>query len=281
MSGDGTALGDRMKRFEAVTRMVLPRRCYVICRVDIRAAHSYLRGADKPYDYAFMADMDATALALCQEISGAVFAYTQSDEISVLMTDFDGPGTEPWFGGVVQKVCSIAAATATLALNARRPAAPGAGAMFDARVFPVPDPVEAGNYFVWRQRDAVRNSVTMAAQAAFGHSRLDGVNGEQKQELLLAEAGIDWNAYPDGAKRGRVVVRRSGVREVAFKHKHTGAEETASVLRTWWEVEPAPLLTVQPGGFLAATIPSMPMPTPRDGSHDRLDAAQLPSPEAV
>ena len=281
MVGDGTPLGDRMKRLEAATRAVLPRRCYTICRVDIRAAHSYLRGADRPYDYAFMADMDATAAALCQEISGAVFAYTQSDEISVLVTDFGSLTTEPWFGGVVQKVCSIAAATATLALNARRPAGPGGGAMFDARVFPITDPVEVANYFIWRQRDAVRNSITMAAQSVFSHKRLEGVNGDQKQELLLAEAGINWNDYPDGAKRGRVAVRKSGEREVTFTHKRTGAEQTVSAVRSWWETGPAPHFTVQDNGFLAETIPPMPMPSPRDGSHDRLGAdSALPGPAA-
>lgn len=270
MAGDGTPLGDRMKRLETATRTVLPRRCYTIYRVDIRAAHSYLRGAARPYDYVFMADMDATAMALCQEISGAVFAYTQSDEISVLSTDFGGPGTEPWFGGVVQKVCSIAAATATLALNARRPAGPGGGAMFDARVFPVADPVEAADYFIWRQRDAVRNSITMAAQSVFGHKRLEGVNSDQKQELLLAEAGISWDDYPDGAKRGRVAVRKSGEREVTFTHKRTGVEQTVSALRSWWETGPAPHFTVRDDGFLAGAIPPPPMPGPRDGSHDRI-----------
>lgn len=256
MTGDGTTLGDRMKRLEEATRMVLPRRGYAICRVDIRAAHSYLRGADKPYDYAFMADLDATAVALCQEISGTVFAYVQSDEISVLMCDAARPGTEPWFGGVVQKVSSIAAATATLALNTRRPAGSGGGAMFDARVFPVPDPAEVGDYFLWRQRDAVRNSITMAAQSVFSHSRLEGVNGEQKQRMLFAEAGIDWNEYPAGAKRGRIVRKRSGQRDVTFTHKRTGVVETVSALRSWWEVEPAPRFTMQAEGFLAEMVPA-------------------------
>lgn len=251
---DRTALGDRMKGYEQATKTVLPRRTYTITRVDGRAFHSYLRGADKPYDYPFMADMDAVAQALCSEISGSVFAFTQSDEISVLAIDFGGTNTQPWFAGEVQKMVSTAAATAAVVLARRRDGL----ATFDARVFTVADPVEVANYFIWRQRDCVRNSITMAAQAQFSHKRLHGVNGAQMQEMLWAEKGINWNDYPDGAKRGRVVVRRSGEREVTFVHKRTQVEETVTALRTWWETEPAPHFTTNADGFLAVQIPVLP-----------------------
>lgn len=260
---DKTALGDRVKRYEQAAHTVLPRRCYTLIRCDGRAFHSYLRGADKPFDYAFMDDMDATAAALCAEISGAAFAYVQSDEISVLLTDFATHGTEPWFGGEVQKMVSIAAATATAALNARRydgpNGAPGTDrlATFDARVFTLADAAEVGNYFIWRQRDAVRNSITMAAQALFSHKQLNGVNSDQKQQLLW-ESGINWNDYPDGAKRGRIVTRKTGEREVTFTHKRTQETETVTAMRSWWDAEPAPHFTLEPGGFLARTIPPLP-----------------------
>lgn len=255
MSSDRTGLGDRMKRFEQATKTVLPPRTYTLLRVDGKAFHSYLRGAVKPYDEQFMADMDAVAEALCAEISGAVFAYTQSDEISVLAVDFTSAGTQPWFGGEVQKWCSVAASLATAVLNERRP---GRRAMFDARVFTVADPAEVANYFIWRQRDAVRNSISMAAQAVFPHRRLHGVNSAQAQELLWAEKGINWNDYPDGCKRGRVAVRASGEREVTFTHKRTGTEETVVAMRSWWETQAAPHFTSNAGGFLAETIPAMP-----------------------
>ncbi|GAA2820440.1 hypothetical protein GCM10020220_005930 [Nonomuraea rubra] len=110
---DKTGLGDRMKGYEAVTRTLLPRRTYAVVRVDGRAFHRYLRHAARPFDDAVMRAMDAVAEALCAEMSGSVFAFTQSDECSVLLTDFDSAGTQPWFGGVVQKVVSVAASTAT------------------------------------------------------------------------------------------------------------------------------------------------------------------------
>jgi tRNA(His) guanylyltransferase len=255
MSSDRTALGDRMKSYEAVSRTTLPRRTYTLVRVDIRAGHSYLRGAAKPYDEEFMADMDATAEALCQEIAGARLAYVQSDEITVLACDFDSPGTQPWFGGEVQKIVSISAATATAALNARRP---GKLATFDARVFTIADPIEVANCFIWRQRDCVRNSVTMAAQAKFSAWQLHGVNGAQMQEMLWQEHGINWNDYPDGCKRGRVIVKVGGPREVTYVHKRTQETHTTTAMRTWWETRPAPHFTLNAGGFLAEVIPLMP-----------------------
>lgn len=276
---DKTALGDRMKRHELPTRTVLPRRTYTILRVDGRAFHSYLRGARKPFDEAFMADMDEVMQALCEEISGAALGYAQSDEISVLYTDFGSTGTEPWFGGVLAKQTTIAASLATAVLNERR----GGRALFDARAFTLTDPVEVANYFLWRQRDAVRNSITMAAQSVFSHKRLHGVNSDQKQELLFTEAGINWNDYPDGCKRGRVATRRTGEREVVFTDRRTGVEQAALALRSWWEVAPAPRFTAEPDGFLAETIPALPSLAGAGaelavllGEYDRLHGADEP-----
>ena len=255
MSSDSTALGDRMKRAEAVTRQLLPRRTYSILRADGRSFHSYLRGCERPFDLAFMADMDAVAEALCAEITGAVLAYTQSDEISVLFTDFGSAGTEPWFGGVLAKQTSIAASVATAALNERRP---GKRALFDAWVFTLTDPVEVANYMIWRQRDAVRNSISMAAQAKFSPKQLHGVNSGGMQELLWSEHCINWNDYPDGCKRGRVAVRRTGERLVEYTHKRTGEQHTVTAMRSWWETSGAPHFTAEPDGWLAGIIPALP-----------------------
>jgi tRNA(His) 5'-end guanylyltransferase len=244
-----------MKLAEAVTRQLLPRRTFSLCRVDIRAAHSLLRSAARPFDLDFMADMDAVAEALCAEITGAVLAYTQSDEISVLYTDFGSLGTEPWFGGVLAKQQTIAAALATAVLNERRP---GQRALFDARVFTLADPVEVANYFLWRQRDAVRNSISMAAQAKFSHRQLHQKNTGMMQEMLWSEHGINWNEYPDGCKRGRATVRHVGEREVEFTHKRTGEKQSVVAMRTWWETSGAAHFTAEPDGWLAGIIPALP-----------------------
>lgn len=246
------SLGDRMKDYERITKTTLPRRTYTLIRVDGRAFHTYLRGADKPFDFTFMDDMAYVAKALCEEISGTVFAYTQSDEVSLLVTDFESTGTQPWFGGEVQKIVSISAAIATAALQKRRPSRL---ATFDARVFTISDPREVGNYFIWRQRDAVRNSISMAAQAQFSHNRLRGVNTGQMQELLWAEKGINWNDYPEEAKRGWVVVKDGGKRKVTFTHKRTQEIQTVAAYRTWWNPQGTPHFDLNLEGFLERTIP--------------------------
>lgn len=258
-----------MKGYEAVTRYVLPRRTYTLIRVDGRAFHAYLRHAEKPFDYGFMDSMGHVAAALCTEIAGAVFAYLQSDEISVLVTDFGSVHTEAWFGGTVQKMASIAAATATAELNyqafARYATDPGQHDMvppkmatFDARVFTIPSAVEVANYFIWRQRDCVRNSVSMAAQAHFSHKSLHGLNGGQMQERLWQEKGVNWNDYPDGAKRGRVCVRVTAEEDVTWTHKRTGETNTTRALRSHWVSEAAPHFTAEAGSWLAQTVPSLP-----------------------
>lgn len=253
---DKTALGDRMKRHEAAFRSVLPRRTYALLRVDGRSFHSYLRGAAKPFDEDFMADMDHVAEALCTEITGSVFAYTQSDEISILVTDFATETTEPWFGGVTAKWLSISAALATAVLNERRPSR---RALFDSRVFTLSDPVEVANYFIWRQRDAVRNSISMAAQAHFSHRRLHGISSGGMQELLWSELGVNWNDYPPGCKRGRVTVRRTGERSVEYTDRRTQETVSTVAVRSWWETfAPQQMFTTEPGSWLARTIPALP-----------------------
>lgn len=203
------ALGDRMKRqYEDRTRVLLPRRTYTIIRVDGKAFHTFTHHCDKPYDVKLVAAMNEAALALCAGAQGARLAYVQSDEISVLLTDFDKPKTEAWFDGNLQKIVSVSASIATAAFNAwNSDWDVTSKAHFDARAFTIPDPVEVENYFIWRQQDAVRNSIQSTAQSLFSHQRLQGLNSNQLQELMFAETGLNWNDLPTEQKRGRVVRR--------------------------------------------------------------------------
>jgi tRNA(His) guanylyltransferase len=221
------SLGDRMKMYERTTRTHLMPHSYAILRVDGRAFHSYLRHAQKPFDPDFMRDMQAVAAAMCQHIQGAVFAYGQSDEISFLLSDI-APESQPWFGGVVQKIASVAAAKATISLAHVR----GTFDLphFDARVFNMPSSVEVRNYFIWRERDAVRNSISMAAQAYFSHKELHGVNSGEMQEMLFQQHGINWNDYPTEFRRGWTVTREPEVLSTDF-------------VRAAWDIKGAPHFT--------------------------------------
>jgi tRNA(His) guanylyltransferase len=263
---DRTALGDRMKQYEHTTRVIAPRRMYSLMRVDIRAAHSYLRHAQRPFDHGFITDMDAVAEALCKEVMGAVFAFTQSDEISLLFHDFASTGTQPWFGGVMAKQLSISAALASATLSRLRPDDPPV--MFDSRVWHMADPVEVANYFVWRQRDAIRNSIQMVAQSNFSHRELQGLNTDQLQEKLWAEKQINWNDFPDELKRGRIARKRTSTNPVLTREWLSENRNNPTAVppghayamreSTYWATDAAPDFTAQPDGFLAAAIPPMP-----------------------
>lgn len=201
-------IGDRMKnQYENRTRYFLPRRTYTIIRVDGKAFHTLTRSAARPYDVQFVQAMDETAEYMCKEIAGSVMAYVQSDEISILLTDFAKPLTEAWFDGNIQKMVSVSAALATARFNqtnfmigrAERPMA-----TFDSRVFTIPDRTEVENYFIWRQKDAERNSIQMLAQSLYSHKELHGKNCADLQDLIHAK-NDNWNNHPTRYKRGGYV----------------------------------------------------------------------------
>jgi len=212
---DKSGLGDRMKRYEHVSRNVLTRRTPVILRVDGRAFHTFTRTFSRPFDQMMHNAMVVTADALVREIQGAKLAYGQSDEISVLITDYDTLQTDAWFGNVIQKMVSIAASVSTIAFNQSIGGYPEYNrerkmAQFDARVFSIPKE-EVANYFIWRQQDASRNSVSMVAQSHFSHKKLQGKNVRQMQDMLMAEHGINWNDTPTHFKRGFCIRGNDGI----------------------------------------------------------------------
>jgi tRNA(His) guanylyltransferase len=207
-------LGDRMKKnYEDRTRICLPRRSHVIIRIDGKAFHTYTRGLNRPFDDGFMEDMDLTATYLCQHIQNAKFAYVQSDEISILLSDYDNITTDAWFDNNIQKMASVSASMATKAFNKARmerqylsPAELGMKwGEFDSRVFQIPEWIEVENYFIWRQQDCVRNSISSVAQFFYSAKELHGKSTNDMQELLFQNKGINWDKYPPKYKRGRVI----------------------------------------------------------------------------
>lgn len=250
------SLGSRMKGYELATRQILPRRTYTIVRVDGRAFHTYLADARKPYDEDFMISMEHTAVALCQEMTGAVFAYGQSDEISILLCDFATIASQSWLGGNVQKLASVSASIASVNFYAQERLS-GLRAKtllptFDSRVYTVPDPVEVANYFVWRQQDAVRNSVSMAAHFNFTNEELEGKNWGERQEMLYQRCGINWNDYRDDIKRGWIVARRNDLEETWASTGRPLSESNP------WQFTAAPSFVAEPGSFLSRVIPNRP-----------------------
>ena len=110
-------LGIRMKIYENVTRNYLTRRVPVLIRIDGKSFHSFTKGFQRPFDELLISTMQQTAKYLCENIQGCKLAYTQSDEITLLLTDYETIGTQGWFDYNIQKIVSVSASMATLAFN--------------------------------------------------------------------------------------------------------------------------------------------------------------------
>lgn len=205
------SLGDRMKnQYENRYKLYVPRRTYLIIRIDGKAFHNYTKGLEKPFDNDLCEAMNYTTECLCKEIQGTKFGYTQSDEISILITDFDKITTNAWFDGNIQKIASVSASIATAYFNKKRweQGYNDKIALFDSRLFVIPDRMEVENYFIWRQKDCTRNSISMAAQSLYSHKELTGKSSNQKQEMVF-EKGVNWNEFPIGFKNGRIIIKKS------------------------------------------------------------------------
>lgn len=228
------SLGTRMKEnYENRSKTYLTRRVPVCIRLDGRCFHSYTKGFKRPYDEIFHTAMNQTTKYLCENIQGCKLGYTQSDEITLLLTDYDTVATDAWFDYGVQKVCSVAASMATMAFNKFFTEAVNASysyftsedgvdeiedikafdelysnyfkkiglAMFDARCFNIPED-EVTNCLIFRQKDATRNAIQMLGQAHFGRGELKGKSNNEVQDMLMLQKGINFNDMPIEFKRG-------------------------------------------------------------------------------
>ena len=239
---DRSDLAVRMKMYESVSRNYLTRRIPVIIRVDGKAFHSFTAGMKRPFDDDILLEsMRQTMMYLCEHIQGCVLGYTQSDEITLVLQDYKTIHTQPWFEYNVQKCTSVAASMATMAFNKffERNVADGyehrydvkdecsmpydlykaytdainKGAMFDARIFNVPID-DVCNNLIWRQQDAVRNSIQQVGQAYFSHKELHLKSCNMIQDMLMTQKGINWNDFPVHLKRGSCCVRRDRERKI-------------------------------------------------------------------
>lgn len=215
----------------------LPDEMYKIIRLDGRGFSKLTKGMNKPFDLDFCEWMDITAIALCHEIQGATLAYTQSDEISVVIPPPATQKAQQWFGGSVSKTLSISAATASTVMTR----AAGRTSVFDSRVVLVASRTGVLQYLTWRQDDAHRNAISMAAEHYFPSKALLGVNTYQRVAMLEDLHGIDfYRQYSDFLWKGRIIKPETVTEPVTFTHKKTGEEITQDCERTRWEADCAP-----------------------------------------
>lgn len=243
---DTSDLAERMKGYEKRNRYYLQRRMPVILRLDMRAGHSFTKGFERPFDEVFIKTIQETAKYLCENIQNCKLSYQQSDEITLLLVDYEKINTDCFFEYRVDKLCSIAASMATMKFNQvfkelsyresenleiicrKNPYLENRdcltqisnehinsaekGAMFDCRCFNIPKE-EVTNCIYWRQLDATRNSIQMVGQANFSHKELQNKSCNDIQDMLMTQKGINWNDFPTYQKRGSCCVRNHMISE--------------------------------------------------------------------
>lgn len=215
------SLGMRMKEYEAVSNIKVTRRMPLVMRFDGCSFHSFTKGFQKPFDDILMKTMQQTMEALCKDIQGCVFGYTQSDEITLILVDYKTLETSAWFDNKVQKMCSVGASKASRYFNKFFIDNVGLAmadptnkdvdfskytkkfftADFDCRVFNVPKE-DVCNCVIWRQKDAERNSIQMLAQSMYKYKELLGISCKQLQNKMFTEKDVNWNDLPTPCKRG-------------------------------------------------------------------------------
>lgn len=252
----------RMKDYyELRNKSFLTRRIPIIIRLDVCHFRTFTKGLNKPFDEGLIEDMQKTVAYLCEQIQGCKAAYIQSNEISLLLTDYENLNTEDWFNYEVQKMTSVSASLATGKFNQLRllrnkyqvevgypysneyDVVRGTDilnqklANFDSRVFTIPKD-DVSNYFLARQLDAEKNSISMLAQSMYSHKKLHGKHGGEMQEMCF-QKGINWNDLHFSKKRGSFIVKNTYVDGKLLDEGTTVSEQ--SVIRTKWEVVETPM----------------------------------------
>lgn len=266
-------LGNRMKTFyEQIPKIKLMRRTPVIIRIDGKAFHTFTRGFKRPFDEILIKTMQETTKYLCENIQGCVLGYTQSDEITLVLVDYQRFESCAWFDYEIQKICSISSSMATMAFNKffrnnvenfiqdcatdyetqglcgegtveydlckTYENALEKGAMFDARVFNIPKE-EVTNCVYWRQLDASRNSIQMVGQANFSHKELHCKTCNDIQDMLMLQKNINWNDFPTHQKRGTCVIKSDETETITEDNIGTDGSviETVKTIRSKWVID--------------------------------------------
>jgi len=177
---------------------------HLVARLDGRSFTRLTReelGLAAPFDEGFRDLLIATCEHLMECGVEVAYAYTQSDEISLLLAP-DAPA----FGRKLRKLNSVLAgeASAKLSLLLGRPVC------FDCRVSQLPRGEDVVDYFRWRNEDAARNALQshcywllrrQGRNAQEATTELAGTSTAERNELLFAN-GINFNELPSWQKRG-------------------------------------------------------------------------------
>lgn len=212
------ALGDRMKSYERIeTDQKFKPNSILYVRLDGRGFSKFTKGLERPFDVRLSTLMIDTTKQLVEQYKCTI-GYTQSDEISLIIkNEYESPCD---FEGKKQKLISSLAASATAFFNVNLLTAipekfnKGTLPCFDCRIFEVPNEVEAYNAVLWREKDAIKNSVSMLAQHHFSHKELQGKKSDVMKDMLKTQKNVIWEDQPKFFKSGTFVKRELYVKTV-------------------------------------------------------------------
>jgi tRNA(His) 5'-end guanylyltransferase len=227
---DKDTFGTRIKGYESETETYLDKEKYTIVRIDGHGFSKWTKGWVKPFDEFLVNALASTAQRLMEEFH-AVTAYSQSDEITLILA----PDDNLIYSGRVQKMTSLMASFASMCFNElirreiERHLITGFGpttymdlleskvgrAFFDARVFQVPNEIEAFNTLLWRTKDCERNSKNVFAQSMLSHKQCHKKTSDELVDIC-AEMGKDWNDLPDSYKYGIMWKKELYSKEIEF-----------------------------------------------------------------
>lgn len=207
-------LGNRMKGYEAESKLFLEKKKPAIIRLDGKAFHTFTRKMAKPFDLYLTRAMVHAAIDVMKEVQGCKLGYVQSDEVSLLLTDYDRDRTSGWFDYNVQKMVSVSASVMTVHFNNLIHDFVESGEMrsfytpayFDSRVFSLPRE-EVCNYFIWRHNDCVRNSVSSVAQSLFSAKQLHKKSKAEMLDMIADKVDGGWQSYMRTHKHGVLICK--------------------------------------------------------------------------
>lgn len=236
---------NKNKEFEILTAQKLEPKGYYVLRVDGKNFKKYTKKMNKPFDFGHIQDMKSMTTNLLNEISGSVLGYTQSDEASIIFSDLMSSNSELTFGGKIQKISSVYASMASKFYNDSRLVrlfqsedseyirenlvnSP----VFDARVYKV-DKDFVLDYLIFRQNDAYRNAVSMAAHNLYSNKQLFKVNTSKKLKML-EEKGFRVEDYPFECWRGTPYFKEYSVEDIEFVDSKGNKSKVYGVNRSKW-----------------------------------------------
>ena len=180
----------------------------VIIRFDGNSFSNYTKGLVKPFDER-LTDLIIDTTKFLVEETNAVIGYTQSDEITLILYS-DDRKSAIYNDGKKQKILSKLTGNIANYFNDRRKLylpEHNKFANFDCRIYQTPSLEDACAQLLWRENDATKNSKYMLAFSLFSHNKLQNLNGNQLQDLMMLEKNVNWNDLPSKFKRGTYVKR--------------------------------------------------------------------------